>query len=309
MDIERVLLVVKKTALRRLEDDSDPGAQRMLRLMERADVTVHGIRGAHDEHMESLRTVRSILRVLGIDFREQPNLPKRLIDAYDLVIPVGGDGTVLGVSHFVRNDTPVLGVNSAPTFSVGYLTGTLAEGLEEKLGHLASGTVAPLRLQRLQVQLGKKVLPIPVLNDALFCCNNPAAVSRYLLGWPDGEELQRSSGVWVSTPAGSTGAMNSAGGPILPLTATQFAFLVREPCAPPGNAVRVRSAVLAREDEVIIESRIKDASVFLDGSRWKFPVPYGERVRFGLHPQPLRLVRALHGAWVGPSPAQTQPPI
>ena len=78
---------------------------------------------------------------------------------------------------------------------------------------------------------------------------------------------------------------------MLPLTARQFAFYVREPYAPPGRSIRVRSAVLTHEDELAIECRTEDASVFLDGSHWRTPVPFGQTVRFSLHPQPLHLIR------------------
>ncbi|MEM7676255.1 MAG: hypothetical protein AAF449_09655, partial [Myxococcota bacterium] len=123
-----------------------------------------------------------------------------------------------------------------------------------------------------------------------FCTDNPAVMCRYRLRWPDGMELQRSSGLWVSTPAGSTSALASAGGPILPLAAKQFAFQVREPYAPPGAAVRYKSAVLQNE-ELTIENRSQNASVFLDGSHRRYSVPFGETLTVSLHEQPLRLIR------------------
>ena len=97
----------------------------------------------------------------------------------------------------------------------------------------------------------------------------------------------------MSTPAGSTSALASAGGPILPLAARQFAFIVREPYAPPGHSVRYRSAVLAEKQHLGIECRTLEASVFIDGTHCRMPVAFGEVLRVGLHPQPLRLVREI----------------
>ena len=288
--MKRVLVVAKQTALELLHEDPSPGARRMLDLVERDHPSVSGIQPAHDEHMQSLAQVRAILERRNIEFYLRTWIPRKPIRGMDAVLTVGGDGMVLGVSHVVRDDTPVLGVNSAPSFSVGYLTGTASANLDDTLDRLESGDLTPRIVHRLKARLGRRVLGGPVLNDVLFCTDNPAVMCRYRLRWPDGVELQRSSGVWVSTPAGSTSALASAGGPILPLAAKQFAFQVREPYAPPGAAVRYKSAVL-QNDELTIENRSQMASVFLDGSHRRYSVPFGETLTISLHERALRLIR------------------
>ncbi len=240
--------------------------------------------------MASLAEVKEVLQRRKVRYYLRTKMPQRPIRGVDAVLTVGGDGMVLGVSHVVRDDTPVLGVNSAPSFSVGYLTGAFSSTLDETLDRLERGELQPRTVHRLKARLGRKVLGGPVLNDVLFCTDNPAVMCRYRLRWPDGVELQRSSGVWVSTPAGSTSALASAGGPILPLAAKQFAFQVREPYAPPGAAVRYKSAVL-QNDELSIENRSQHANVFLDGSHRRYTVPFGATLSISLHERPLRLVR------------------
>ena len=291
MKIRKVLLVVKETALTKLGQDRSAGTRRMRKLLRERDPSVAGIQLGHDEHVASLKEVRRVLRARKIDFTARRTIPRKPVKGFDLIVPVGGDGMVLGASHAVRDDTPVLGVNSEPTFSVGYLSGAVAKTFADVLDRLMSDAIEPLAVQRLRVRIGKRIIPEPVLNDVLFCADHPALMTRYRLIWPDGSELQRSSGVWVSTPAGSTSALASAGGPILPLTAKQLAFVVREPYSPPGAAVRVKSAVLVKEERLGIECRIEEASVFLDGSHRRYRVPFGQTVWFRLHPRPLRLVR------------------
>ena len=288
--MKRVLVVAKLTALELLKEDPSAGAQRMLGLVERRHPSVSGIQPAHDEHMGSLSTVKAVLERRRIDYFVQTWIPKRPIADVDAVMTVGGDGMVLGVSHFIQDDTPVIGVNSAPRFSVGYLTGASATNLEEILDRLETGEITPRVVHRLKAQMGDEVLGGPVLNDVLFCTDNPAVMCRYRLRWTEGVELQRSSGVWISTPAGSTSALASAGGPILPLAAKQFAFQVREPYAPPGAAVRYKSAVLQNE-ALTIENRSQQASVYLDGSHRRYRVPFGETLKLSLHERPLHLVR------------------
>ncbi len=288
--MKRVLVVAKLTSLQLLREDPSPGARRMLDMIAQKHPSVSGIQPAHEQHMVSLRLVREVLERRHMDFTIQTTMPPKPIQGVDAVLTVGGDGMVLGVSHVVTDDTPVLGVNSAPRFSVGYLTGAFAATLDDTLDKLANGSLQPRIVHRLRAQIGDESLGGPVLNDVLFCTDNPAVMCRYQLRWPEGEELQRSSGVWVSTPAGSTSALASAGGPILPLGAKQFALQVREPYAPPGAAVRYKSAVLQNE-ELTIENRSQQASVYLDGSHRRYPIPFGEKLVIGLHERPLRLVR------------------
>lgn len=290
--LKRVLVVIKRSTVdRAAEADLDPPTRRVRQLIEDRDHSVTDLRASHVEHGLSVDRVRSCLESRGIEVDEQTDIPTQPIEGYDLVIAVGGDGMVLGVSHAIRDATPVLGVNSAPSFSVGFLSGCTASGLPELLDRCETGELRPVEVQRLRIRIGERWLEEPVLNDVLFCADNPAMMSRYVLIWPDGEEVQRSSGVWVSTPAGSTSALASAGGPILPITARQFAFLVREPYAPPGASVRYRSAVLASDQRLLVECRTLEASVFVDGTHRQHPLPFGEQLEIGLHPTPLRLVR------------------
>ncbi|MEQ8276408.1 MAG: NAD(+)/NADH kinase [Deltaproteobacteria bacterium] len=291
MKLRRALVVVKRTALSKLAKDKRVHSRRIRKLVEQRDASVLGILEGHEEHVASVKHVKRVLKERGVDFKVQSTIPRGPVSGYDLIVPVGGDGMVLGCSHAVRDKTPVLGVNSEPSFSVGYLSGCTAATFGETLDDLAAGTLEPLTVQRLRVSIGQRVLPEPVLNDVLFCADNPAQMCRYRLIWPDGTELQRSSGVWISTPAGSTSALASAGGPILPLTAKQLAFLVREPYSPPGAAVRVKSAVLVKEERLGMECLMEGASVFLDGSHRRYRVEFGQRVWFRLGTRPLYLVR------------------
>lgn len=291
MKIRRVLVVIKRTALSKISKDRRVNSRHIRRLLVQGDPSVSGIQLGHDEHVTSVKTVRRVLKQRKIEVNARTTIPRGPVKGYDLIIPVGGDGMVLGCSHAVRDRTPVLGVNSEPSFSVGYLSGCTAETFDDTLARLERDEFEPLTVQRLRVRIGQRVLPEPVLNDVLFCADNPAQMCRYRLIWPDGKELQRSSGVWISTPAGSTSALASAGGPILPLTAKQLAFIVREPYSPPGAAVRVRSAVLVKEERLGIECRMEGASVFLDGSHRRYRVAFGQRVWFRLDSRPLCLVR------------------
>lgn len=291
MKIRRALLIVKRTAFSSLSKGRSRGDARMRKLLSAHHESVARIVPAHEDHVESVRLVRSALRDHGIETVERDDAPMRPVRGFDLLVSIGGDGTLLEASHAVRGATVVLGVNSAPAFSVGFLTGCRAPTFAATLDALIEGKLKPLEVQRLQVRIGKRVVSEPVLNDVLFSADNPAVTSRYRLISPDGDEVQRSSGVWISTPAGSTAALRSAGGPMLSLTARQFAFVVREPYAPPGTGVQLTNGVLEHDQRLTIECRIPSASVYLDGHHRRYAIPFGDMVSFALHAEPLRLAR------------------
>jgi len=278
MRVRRVLLVTKKTAYAMLR-----GAHRF---EETADLRI-----AHEEHKLSLRMVRQALKMRDIEVDEHVvgrPLPQ---NGHDLVITVGGDGTLLEASHTVRNKTPVLGVNSAPTFSVGFLTCCRAPTFGDVLDAMISRRVKPMPVHRLAVAIGRKQLKEPVLNDVLFCHESPAQTARYHLASPEGEETQRSSGVWISTAAGSTAALRSAGGLALSLEEERFAFVVREPYAPPGSQVNMTRGTLAKDAVLKITCHLNEARVFIDGAHRQYPVAFGQVVTFRRHRAPLFLVR------------------
>jgi NAD+ kinase len=289
--IKRVLMIVKRTEFAAITKSRSRRNVRVKKLIDDDHSSASRILPAHEEHMASVRNIRESLRARGLEVVERDRAPQRPVRGFDLVVTVGGDGTLLEVSHAVGEGTMLLGVNSAPAFSVGYLTGCRAPTFAPTLEALLSGELKPIDVQRLQVRVGKRVIPEPVLNDILFCADNPAVTTRYRLISPDGEEVHRSSGVWVSTPAGSTAALRSAGGPTLSLTAKQFAFAVREPYAPPGTGLQMTMGVLEPGERLVIECMTPAASIYLDGHHRRYSVPFGENTTFSLTAKPLKLVR------------------
>src|SRR5262245_173837 len=96
------------------------------------------------------------------------------------VVSVGGDGTLLTASHFVAAGT-LLGVNSAPRDSVGYLALAQRATLPRTIDAIAAGRLRPVPVTRLAVTLDGVTLPEAGLNDVLFAHQHPAATSRYLV--------------------------------------------------------------------------------------------------------------------------------
>src|SRR5688572_94107 len=209
-----------------IQERRDPKA---ISLLQRHDISVARWRKAHLAHQLTLRRVLAALRALGAKVTVLRS-PAVVFDASDasLVVTVGGDGTLLAASHHVGS-IPILGVNSSPEHSVGFFCPAHIGNLEPSLRAALDGSLPSVLLSRMQVSVNNRICSRRVLNEALFCHAIPAATSRYVVSFQDRTEEQRSSGVWVCTAAGSTGAARSAGGVVMPFASRKLQLIVREP--------------------------------------------------------------------------------
>ncbi len=236
-------------------------------------------------------TLESVTRELGYP-EVIHDLTEGSLDEADLVVTVGGDGTLLHASHFLGPHTPILGVNSAPEASVGYLCGTspLRKDFYDTLEMW--GSLPRTEVARLQVSVNNKVLTRRGLNDALFCHENPALVTRYTLTPWDKEdsEDQASSGIWVSTAVGSTGAIRSAGGATSPHSSWLLQYKVREPNEPLRCRLQHTHGFLPPGGELEVTSRVAGGRVYVDGGRLTAPVGLGSTLVIRKSPEPLTIL-------------------
>ena len=284
-----VVLVTKYTSYRHfLELCRNDEAQR--RLFGR-DATVAAVRAAHEEHRCTLRQVEEILRDLGVRLHVVgvPHQPFS-VRGVSLVVTVGGDGTLLAASHQCDHQTPIVGINSAPSSSVGFFCG-LKPGrrLRSALERAMEGTLHGLELARMEVRINRKLISRRVLNDALFCHASPAATSRYIVQIGEQLEIHKSSGFWIGPAAGSTAAQYSAGGRILPITSKQLQFVVRDPYLLTGR-LRFSRSVVREGEALLVFNRMRDAKVYLDGPHTVVDVGVGSKLQFSLSTEPLHVL-------------------
>jgi NAD+ kinase len=281
MSSPRVLVLCKRTSYRTLVlEDQDT---RIEGLLARGDPTVRRLRRSHEDHEATRREVERALKELGVDAVVVDGAHSRVEGSFDLVVTVGGDGTLLAASHRVGPDVPLLGINSAPDHSVGFFCAarkeTAKDALSEALRGKAKGTV----LTRMRVDLNDTCLHKRILNDALFCHEIPAATSRYILRVKQGdgqveEEEQRSSGIWVGPAAGSTAAQRSAGGRVLPLTSHKIQYVVREPYTPRGDRLALFRGTIDERGSLVVLNKMRHAKLFLDGHHIAHAVTVGDVV-------------------------------
>jgi NAD+ kinase len=259
--------------------------------LRRHDPSVESWAASHRSHIRTLDAVERTLDKLGarIHLIQRPHAQFDTSDAA-LVVSVGGDGTLLAASHNVGS-APILGVNSAPDHSIGFFCAARRTGLKRMLEDALEDRLKSVSLTRMIVEVNRRIRARRVLNEALFSHPSPAATSRYILRHGKRLEEQRSSGFWVGPAAGSTAAQLSSGGRVLPLASTSLQLVVREPYRPWGRQpYRMLRLLAARHEELVVTSKMSEASLFLDGPYEVVRVRLGDELRFRVSDEPLTVL-------------------
>jgi NAD+ kinase len=181
----------------------------------------------------------------------------------DLAIVLGGDGTMLTAARaFVDYDTPLIGVNRG---RFGFLTDLVAESMLPGISRILEGEFYREERMLLTASLerdGKQLSQGYALNDVVVNKNGGAKLIE-LEVCIDGQFVhrQRSDGLIISTPTGTTAYSLSAGGPILHPTLDAIALVPICPHTLTNRPIAINSASVV---EVVL-MRAEDACVHLDG--------------------------------------------
>ncbi len=274
--LKNVLVLHKKSIFQiQAEEFKD---ERFLQLLKEGHESVRRVKIAHEEHLATIEAVKTELDKRSIDFQFIARIDLKFpVHNVDLMISVGGDGTFLDASHFLE-DIPLLGVNSSKSSSFGHFCLANQSNFGEIIDSIHSGELAPSDVLRLELELNGKVLRERPLNEILLAHNHPAATSRYLLEIGGIREEQRSSGLWIGTPAGSTGSLRSAGGEVQQITEATFQYVVREPCVRPGEADKLLRGYLRKDQAIDIVSQMRTGAIYIDGQHIEYPFALGDRL-------------------------------
>jgi len=177
-------------------------------------------------------------------------------------IVVGGDGTMLGVARqLARYKVPLIGINQG---RLGFMTDIPIGRMLPALGEILSGKARAEERTLLEARLvrdGKEIHCSVAVNDVVVARGSGAGMAE-LKVTVDGAFMynQRSDGLIVSTPTGSTAYALSAGGPLLHPT---LAGIVLVPIAP--HALSNRPIVVPDTSDIVVEiMNGRDISVNFD---------------------------------------------
>jgi NAD+ kinase len=219
--------------------------------------------------------------------------PHALIDrvdlgkAADLVIVLGGDGTMLTVARLLAPyRVPMIGINQG---RLGFMTDIPLHSMLESVDAILRGEYVPedrILLQTSVLREDAEVVNALAFNDVVFSRGATGSMIEFEV-FIDNEFVysQRSDGLIVATPTGSTAYSLSAGGPILQPTLRAITLV---PVCPQSMSNRPIAVSDECEVEVML-TRGVDARVHFD-AQTHCALMEMDRVRIRRYRNPLRLL-------------------
>lgn len=177
----------------------------------------------------------------------------------DVVVIIGGDGTILRAVQQMDRQVPLIGINWG---EVGFLADLEPAGAVEFLRTICRGFSVE---ERMRITLLRDGIPLGnALNEALIVTTRPAKMLRFsvIVDGIVAEEF-RSDGLLISTPTGSTAYAMSAGGPIVDPRIQGFLLV---PLAPYMLSSRPHLISSNRRVKIRLESS-KPANLVIDGQQ------------------------------------------
>lgn len=215
--------------------------------------------------------------------------------ATDLIITLGGDGTILKASHVAApRGVPILGVHMG---HFGFIAETHPGDLLPHLDEVLAGNVSIEERMMLRgdvTRAGRVVFSAIGLNDVVL---TQGTVARMMLleTWFGGEEIATyaADGVIVATPTGSTAYALSAGGPLVEPTVQ--ALLVVPICP---HTLSARPLVIPCDETVSVTLRFeRGQALFSADGGPAFPLEPGDRVDVHRAEFSTRLVTLGHASF------------
>lgn len=238
-----------------------------------------------DDVANAAMRVRELAENLGIsildpDTREIP----------DLVLGLGGDGTILTSAEFARQwDVPLLGMNFG---HMGFLAETSVASVDEMMERVASGDFRVDKRMTLdcRIEMPKgRVRHDWALNEVAILHTDQAHPAEVVFA-VDGQAVSTyaTDGIIVATPTGSTAYSFSAGGPVV---WPDVEAIVMSPLA--AHGLFTRPLVVGPDSELVIgilpENRLAPM-VWFDGKR-RASVPASSQIVVQRSEKPVRLAR------------------
>ena len=242
-----------------------------------------------EEHQKFYDAFNALQKNLGniIKYKviQQEFLPNYLFTQKDLVVVIGQDGLVANTAKYVHN-IPIIAVNPDPARYDGILLPFDQDSALQAVVNVLNGSSEFEWVSMAEVMMndGQRLL---AFND-LFIGPSTHISARYQITMGEYTENHSSSGIIVSTGAGSTGWLSSmfnmansihktfADIPAIPYKpipkdSDQLVFVVREPFLSKASQINLTSGIIYPGNELIIESHMpQNGIIFSDGIQADF---------------------------------------
>jgi NAD+ kinase len=212
------------------------------------------------------------------DCRSLPSLAAVSVARQDLVLSLGGDGTLLTVVRGLRKQMPVLGLNLGGR---GIINELELEDLPIAVERLKCGDYHLEQRTRLRTMTDEKTFP-DALNEVYLARPRHNVTPSFLLRFLDRTMSSKMDGLIISTPTGSTGYSYSAGGPVV---LESLEVIIMTPVLPIN---RIPPVVLPVREITVSSSSAFDVTI--DGQQ-VFDAREGDEIHVTLAPEPACFVR------------------
>jgi len=202
MKIKNVLIATKQTSLEYYRQNFDKPEEVL------SSEDLERKKREHEEHYASFNHIKQVLDKYKISY-QRVYMPYGAYEEFvgrDLIISVGGDGTVLNAAHYILDNTPLLTIKSEGD-SVGKLCSINAKDFESVLNKLLNDSYRIESWTRVEGKFGGKT--DIALNEIAVGPKYFNGMMRYEIKFKGVSEEQRSSKIMVSTGAGSTAWYNN----------------------------------------------------------------------------------------------------
>ena len=209
---------------------------------------------------------------------------KEFVKKVDIVVVFGGDGTLLNAARkYLNYDIPILGINMG---NVGFLTDISTDNFEKTIKEVLDGNYKIEERNLVSAKFGNNHLY--GLNEVVIHSGAYAQLMRYRLNVNDKVVYeQRSDGLIIATPTGSTAYALSAGGPIIHPSLDVWTILPMLP-----QSLSSRPFVISTDEKVemdLFDGANENAKICVDGQD-DIDIPYGEKILISKMEKTLKLV-------------------
>jgi len=280
---EKVVVVTRKTVLEELVERFNTISQARFYL-EHAGQEFDPIEAAHNHYRSILKELcASIPRGMKQQQIEREYLPQFMFEEHDLVVTLGIDGLVVNTAKYLVNQ-PIVAVNPDPKTIDGILLPFDLSAFVGKIAAVVSGgfAVNEVTMAKAQLSDGQELLGF---ND-LFVGANSHVSAKYRIEQDGNGEEHSSSGMIISTGAGSTGWLQSVyagaagiisaiGGEVIPppnggrfeWDANQLVYSVREPFPSKTSEATMVHGIITPDRPLVLTSRMPERGlIFSDGT-------------------------------------------
>ncbi|MEW6731061.1 MAG: NAD+ kinase [Acidobacteriota bacterium] len=276
---EKIVVVTRKTRLAELIERFNSRAQAKF-YIEHAGGDFNDYVQEDDAYRRTITALHHSLNLgLKLQFIDRSYLPTFLFTEKDLIVTVGQDGLVANTAKYVASQ-PIVAINPEPTRFDGILLPFQCPQAQTAVSRVVQGKarMRTVTLAEASLNDGQRLL---AFND-LFVGARTHVSARYRIKFRNRTESQSSSGILISTGAGSTGWLSSVFKMVAGVAAftggksgeeirlkwedSRLIFVVREPFASKSSYTEMVAGIVLTDEELILESFMPSGGViFSDG--------------------------------------------